>query len=351
MFLMRFDDALEIATAAAREAHDDGDHRAWRRLTNQRALALIPLGQFTGAVSACDEVIASAAEHEDPSAVAHAWNISAMAACHLPRDDAMRRVDAAVAIGEWFLEKHARADSLARTAWTAGTIGFVTLGDMIFTRIMDDVEAGAAGSLSPASLLWLREQQVSERLWFAVAQEHSGDPRAADSMQEALESLRRILPDTVILPAKGAAMFHAMEGIALTMLGRVEDARRPLATAAAALTGGPPDLFSTGLELMLGTCVLRSRPEAVTPGFVAHLVRAAQWLGELRTEAEVWRLTAASVRDPARAAAAAERFEALTDMLDWRRRLQEVDRFHLRSRWLREIVDAGGWRPRPYPQS
>lgn len=354
-FLLRLEEAAELAAAGVRRARRDGQGRALRRFATQQAAALIDLCRFDEAVALCDEAVASAGEGEDPGAVAHAWNTGAVAASRGGRDDVLVRIDEALALGEWFLAEHGRLDSLARAACTVGTVGLAELGDGTFARVMRDVEAGVAGRLSPRSLLWLQAQQISVRLWWALTLEHDGDPRCLTAYEGAAELARRVreaLARADGTPPVTVACFDAFGGFALAGLGRHADAAGPLARAAEVLPDDSVDLFTAAIELLHGLGRLRAcRPEALAVTPVATfeaLSRAAQRCGDARIEAEVWRLArvaAEAAGDPCRAALAAERYDALCERLDWRRRLQSATVLALRSETLRRMADGGGWAP------
>jgi hypothetical protein len=354
-FLLRFDEAVELAEAGVRRARRDGQGPLLRRFATQQAAALIDLCRFDEAVELCDEAVASAADGEDPGAVAHAWNTGAVAASRAGRDDVLARIDAALALGEWFLEEHGRLDSLARAACTVGTVGLAELGDGTFARVMSDVEAGAAGSLTPRSLLWLQSQQISVRLWWALTLEHDGDPRCLSAYEGAVELSRPVRLALVRaggMPPPIVACFDAFEGFALAALGRRADADERLAAAAEVLPGGAPDLFTAAIELLHGLGRLRGCSPAslaVTPVSVFDsLARAAQRCGDARIEAEVWRqagFAADAADDPGRAALARERYDALCERLDWRYRLQSAAVLTLRSDTLSRMADGGGWAP------
>lgn len=152
LFAVDFSGALEVAARGAARARAEGDERAWRRLANQQALALNGNCRFGEALTLCDEVIASTTEDEDRSAVAHAWNTGAAAAQRLSRPDVLRRMDAAFAIGEWYLDEQGRFDSLGRAAATAASLGLAELGDSVYSRVVADIDGGRAGWMSPGSM-------------------------------------------------------------------------------------------------------------------------------------------------------------------------------------------------------
>lgn len=354
-FLLRFDEAAELAAAGVRRARRDGESGLVRRFATQQAAALINLCRFDEAVELCDEAVASAADGEDPGAVAHAWNTGAVAASRAGRADVLARIDAALALGEWFLAEHGRLDSLARAACTVGTVGLAELGDGTFTRVMRDVEAGAAGSLSRRSLLWLKSQQISVRLWWALTLEHDGDPRCLTAYEGAVELSDRVRSALVRAggtPPMIVACYDAFSGFALAAQGRYADAAGPLAAAVEVLPGGSSDIFTAAIEVLHGLGRLRGcSPESLagTPASVFDsLARAAQKCGDARIEAEVWRQAgsaATTAGDPRRAVLAVERYDALRERLDWRYRLQSAALLTLRSDTLRRMADGGGWAP------
>ena len=351
LFAADFPRALAVAERAAARARREDDARAWRRFTNQQALALSGACRFEEALALCDEVIASTAEAEDRGAVAQAWNTGAAAAQRLARDDTLRRLDSALAIGEWYVDEEGRFDSLARTAVTAASLGLAELGDSVYGRVVADIEDGAAGRLSPSSIMWFKAQGITVRLWWALSLGFRGDPRAAAVYEGAVELIRGVLADLPGGPGlvgTAAGVLRAFEGQALVTLGRTDEARKPLARAAATLPGASPDVFSAAVELACGFSALRMRTvrgrEAAE--LAAQLVRVAQRSGDMWAEAESWRLaagTAAADGDRLAHSVAQGRFEALVDRLDWRRRLQSAELLAFRSRTLRLIVEGEDW--------
>lgn len=325
----RFDEVLELCREGAARARARGDLRTWRRVACQGSTALYWLGRFDEGVRWCDEVVDSARADEDPNALGHAWNISTICAYRLARPDTLRRLDGALVVGERLLAEEGRLDSLCRAAASAGTIGLAELGDAILSRSMEHLDAGVAGDISTGGLAYLRSRQVLMRLWQALALEHEGDPRALGLFQRNVETIAALsdLLDPARLPAKTIAAFRAYEAIALMAVGHRDRARTALAAASQVLPAESFDMIAGAVELLCGLTRLRAVPPL--PGgrsraHTRHLIEVAQRCRDMRIEAELWRIAAALAEadgDPQAAALATERFEALTDTLDWRERL------------------------------
>jgi tetratricopeptide (TPR) repeat protein len=351
LFAADFPRALAVAERATARARSEDDGRAWRRFTNQRALALNGACRFEEALALCDAVIASIPEAEDRGAVAQAWNTGAAAAQRLARDDTLRRLDSALAIGEWYVDEQGRFDSLARTAATAASLGLAELGDSVYGRVVADIDDGAAGRLSPSSIMWIKAQGITVRLWWAMSLDFRGDPRAASVYEGTVELIRAVLAELPAGPGlvgTAATVLRAFEGHILVRLGRTAEAREPLAHAATTLPTSSPDVFSAAIEIACGLSSLRlgtvRGPEAAA--VAAQVVRVAQRSGDMWAEADAWRLAAVAAGahgDRLAHAVAQSRFEALVDRLDWRRRLQSAELLAFRSRTLRRIVEGEDW--------
>lgn len=357
MITARFDEVLALTAEGAERARREDRAPAWRELTTVHGTALTNLGRFEEAILVCDEVVESARRDGDPEAMAESWNVSLIAADRLQRDDdAMRRLDASLAVGEQFLRDGSRREVLFRAATSAGAIGLVELGDTLLTRILDGTPRDVTGHPSPGYLLWARNNQVSARTWWAVLLEHEGRIAAAEKYAGVVELCRGIVasvPDPAMMPPEPMAVFRAHEGHALTALGRHGEAEEALEVARRVLPAEPFTMMLGTVDLLCGLSSLRGRPPR-DPGeraALAHrLTELARRLHDRRLEAQVWRFDAWSAYarcDAVRAAMAEERHEALVERLDWRRRLRQAALLGLRSQMLRRVAAGGDWLPPP----
>lgn len=335
----RFEETIELAAECGDRAAARGDLAAWGRFTSFRSTALIRLGLPGEALALADEVAASATAEGDAELVVDAACTGALAAYRVPDDDAMlARLDVALAEAEALLAEGRGAESLGKAAIVAGACGVADLGDALFTRILAAAR-DLDGDVSPRALLWIRANHTMARLQQALQAEHGGAPeRAAELFGQCAEMCRALvgsLPDPSLLPPKPAASLQAIEGFALAALGRAEEAA-PLLDTCTSVLGGPFETLTATIEVLHGAAALRtgSVPPADAWREATRLAAVAQRAGEARLEAEIWLGAARHAAAGARSAIAHDRFAALVERLDWRRRLHGAHLLGFRSATL-----------------
>ncbi len=141
------------------------------------------------------------------------------------------------------------------------------------------------------------------------------------------------------MPPKPGASLQAIEGFALAALGRAEEAA-PLLDACTSVLGGPFETLTATIEVLHGAAGLRTGSVPADDAWreATRLAALAQRTGEARLEAEIWLRAAERAAPGARSAIAHDRFTALTERLDWRRRLHGAQLLGFRSATLRLVA-------------
>jgi hypothetical protein len=339
----RFEETIELAAECGARAAAEGDLAAWGRFTSFRSTALTRLGLSREALALADDVAASASAERDAVLVVDAACAGALAAYRVPDDDAMlARLDVALAEGEVLLALGGGAEPLGKAAIVAGAVGVADLGDALFTRILAAAR-DLGGDVSPRNMLWIRANHTMARLQRALQAEHAGAAEgAAELFGQCAEMCRTLvgsLPDPSLMPPKPAASLQAIEGFALAALGRVDEAA-PLLDACTAVLGGPFETLTATIEVLHGAAALRTGTIATADAWreATRLAAVAQRAGEARLEAEIWLRAARHATAGARSAIARDRFTALVERLDWRRRLHGAQLLGFRSATLRLVA-------------